>query len=88
MCEVSEKVTVSCQLSFITLGDRDYNKNIQDVINIIEKSNINYTVGKMSTTVKGDVLTVMNLINTICYAMKDKKYLINMSISNICGCKN
>lgn len=87
MCEVSEKVIVSCQLSFITLGDSEYNKNIQDVINIIRKSDINYTVGQMSTTIKGDVLTVMNLINTICHIMKDKEYLINMSISNICGCE-
>lgn len=87
MCEASEKVIVSCQLSFITLGDSEYNKNIQDVINIIRKSDINYTVGQMSTTIKGDVLTVMNLINTICHIMKDKEYLINMSISNICGCE-
>jgi uncharacterized protein YqgV (UPF0045/DUF77 family) len=87
VCEVSEKVIVSCQLSFITLGDSEYNKNIQDVINIIRKSDINYTVGQMSTTIKGDVLTVMNLINTICHIMKDKEYLINMSISNICGCE-
>jgi uncharacterized protein YqgV (UPF0045/DUF77 family) len=87
VCEASEKVIVSCQLSFITLGDSEYNKNIQDVINIIRKSDINYTVGQMSTTIKGDVLTVMNLINTICHIMKDKEYLINMSISNICGCE-
>ncbi|GHT87816.1 hypothetical protein FACS1894137_15540 [Spirochaetia bacterium] len=87
MCEVSEKIIVSCQLSFITLGDIDYHEDIQKVITIIEKSNLNYTIGQMSTIIKGDSLKVMNLINTICYAMKDKEYLINMSLSNICGCE-
>jgi uncharacterized protein YqgV (UPF0045/DUF77 family) len=86
MCEVREEVRVSCQLSFITLGYGDYNRHIQDAINIIEKSNLDYTVGPMSTIVKGDLSKVMNLINTVCNVMRDKEYIINMAISNICGC--
>jgi uncharacterized protein YqgV (UPF0045/DUF77 family) len=86
MCEVSKEIIVSSQLSFITFGDSDYNNDIQKVINIIEESKLDYTVGRMSTIIKGDILAVMNLVNTICCVMNDKKYLINMSISNVCGC--
>ncbi|MDR2072834.1 MAG: thiamine-binding protein [Spirochaetaceae bacterium] len=88
MCQIPKKITVSCQLSFVTLGDAAYNKDIDKVITIIEKSGLVYTVGKMSTIVKGDAPKVMDLINTLCAAMADKKFVITMSISNLCNCKD
>ncbi|MDR2048106.1 MAG: thiamine-binding protein [Treponema sp.] len=86
MRQIPEKITVSCQLSFVTLGDAGYNEDIDKVITIIEKSGMAHTVGKMSTIVKGDASKVMELINAVCAAMADRKFVITMSLSNVCNC--
>lgn len=80
-------MTVSCQLSFITLGDVEYNKNIQGAINLIEKSGLDTTVGQMSTLIKGDLHTITALLEALCRTMEEKHFLITMSISNTCGCE-
>jgi uncharacterized protein YqgV (UPF0045/DUF77 family) len=86
MRQIHEEMTISCQLSFVTLGDAAYNDDINEVLRIIEKSGLVYAVGKMSTIVKGDASKVTDLLNVICDAMRNKKFVINTSLSNVCNC--
>ena len=86
MCEIQKEKIISCQLNFVTIGDTDYNKNIDNVLKLIETSGLNYNIGEMSTIIKGNPQKIFLLLNKICYEMQDKNFLINISISNICGC--
>jgi len=86
MCEIQEDNIISCQLTFITIGDMNYNDNINNVLEQIKESGLDFKIGEMSTIIKGNRDKIFLLINKICSEMKNHKYLINISISNICGC--
>jgi uncharacterized protein YqgV (UPF0045/DUF77 family) len=87
MREVPKKMTISCQLAFVSLGDPAYLNSVQEALNLIEASGLECTIGPMSTVIKGNLSTILELLNTICSAMKDKQFLINLSLSNTCGCE-
>jgi uncharacterized protein YqgV (UPF0045/DUF77 family) len=87
MCEIQKSKVISCQLNFITIGDAEYNKNIEFVLELIKKSGLHCNIGEMSTIIKGDSDKVFFLLNKICSEMQNKKFIMNISISNICGCR-
>lgn len=86
MCKIQEEQIISCQLAFITIGDIDYGKNIEAVLELIKKSGLYFTIGETSTVIKGNCEKVFFLLNKICLEMYSKKFIINISISNTCGC--
>jgi uncharacterized protein YqgV (UPF0045/DUF77 family) len=88
MCEIQKEQMISCQLAFITIGDIDYGKNIEFVLELIKKSGLYFDIGEISTVIKGNCEKVFSLLNKICLEIQNKKFLMNISISNVCGCNN
>ena len=86
MCEIQKDQIISCQLAFVTIGDIDYNENIEIVLKMIRESGLRYNIGETSTLIKGNSKKLFFLLNKICSEMQCKNYLLNISISNICGC--
>lgn len=65
MCEIQKENLISCQLSFTPLGKVDYIKDIENILKIIEDSNVEYEVGGMSTILKGNSRNILNIIDKI-----------------------
>jgi len=86
MCKIQKDQIISCQLAFVTIGDIDYNENIEIVLKMIKESGLSYNIGETSTLIKGNSENIIFLLNKICSEMQCKNYLLNISISNICGC--
>jgi len=86
MCEIQKEQMISCQLSFITIGDIEYTKNIETVLEIIKNSGLYFNTGETSTLIKGSSDKVLSLVNKICSEMQTKYFLMNIALSNLCGC--
>lgn len=87
MCKISEEQIISCQLTFITIGDLEYEANIEIVLEMIKESGLSYCIGETSTVIKGNNEKMFILLNKISCEMKNINYFMNISISNTCGCK-
>jgi uncharacterized protein YqgV (UPF0045/DUF77 family) len=83
--EIQEEQLISCQLTFITIGDIDYNENIGFVLELIKKSDLYFNIGETSTVIMGNCEKIFRLLNKICFEMRSKRFLMNISISNTCG---
>lgn len=85
MCPLEE--ITSCQLSFTPIQSENYLTDIDRVLKEIMASGLKYSIGEMSTTIKGSKLDVLNLISDIYDLMTPKcSFVIDIRISNICGC--
>lgn len=85
MCIV-EKI-ISCQLSFIPIQSENYLVDIDRVLKKIITSELQYSIGEMSTIIKGSKTNILNLISNIYDLMAPKcSFVIDIRISNICGC--
>jgi uncharacterized protein YqgV (UPF0045/DUF77 family) len=85
MCPL-EKIT-SCQLSFIPIQSEDYLSDIDMVLKEIVASGLEYSIGEMSTIIKGSKHDILNLISNIYDSMTAKcSFVIDVRISNTCGC--
>ena len=82
------QVQVACQLSFSPIGVVDYNSEICRVLELIENSGLSADVGSMSTIVRGQHTQVLELIGQIVelQAQNGSRFIINMALSNTCGC--
>lgn len=86
MCSM-EKIA-SCQISFTPIISDNYINDINKVLDIIKKSNLEYNIGILSTTIRGNKEIVLNLINKVYNTMDDIcSFTMDIKISNICGCK-
>lgn len=86
MREVQKEKLISCQLSFYPLGKEDYINDIDQVLEIIRASNLDYTINDMSTIMKGASSLVYKTLQTI----TDKttsNFTMCVVISNTCGCE-
>lgn len=85
MCALG-KVT-ACEISFLPMQGRDGIDHVDKAIELIKKSTLEYSVGAMSTFVRGDKDKVFRLLKKI-YTDMDEKcgFVITAKISNICGC--
>jgi uncharacterized protein YqgV (UPF0045/DUF77 family) len=78
---------ITCELSFISIGSLEYIEEINQVIDIIKDSGIEYFVSLMSTTLRGKRELVFALTRRIFDEMDEKcKFSIIMKMSNECGC--
>lgn len=85
MCTM-EKI-VSCEISFIPIQSENYIEDVEKVLDIIKSYDLEYSIGVMSTTVRGKKNILINLISDICDNMEDKcKFVLDFKLSNICGC--
>lgn len=84
MCPMGE---ISCQIAFYPLVSKDLVGPINRVLDLIEKSGLDYEVSPMSTSIKGEaskVFRVLEAINQYC-SQEAIDYSMNLILSNICG---
>jgi len=87
MCELQKKNMISCQLSYYPIATLEYKVAIDKVIKIIEDSGINYEVSGTGTVILGESEKVFLVLEKIVSQMKENKFVLNISVSNICGCE-
>jgi len=85
MCEISEGM-ISCQLAYLPMGDTQYMAQIDTVIALIKESNARYEIREGSSMLKGSSSDIFALLQKIVAAKRDSAFVINASISNVCGC--
>jgi|LGVF01.2.fsa_nt_gb uncharacterized protein YqgV (UPF0045/DUF77 family) len=77
---------MNCQVSFIPLENNTINTSVNDVIELIKNSNLNYSVGTMSTELKGNRKQILKLIDTLLdYATQNTQFILDVRFSNQCG---
>jgi uncharacterized protein YqgV (UPF0045/DUF77 family) len=86
MCPL-EKIA-SCQITFTPIVSDDYMEDVKQVLDIINSSGLENSVGVLSTFVRGEKSKVLKLITDI-YETMDvlTKFSMDIKVSNICGCK-
>lgn len=85
MCALDE--VTSCQISFIPIQSESYIADINIVLDMIIASGLEYSIGEMSTVMKGSKLEILNLISNIYDLMAHKcSFVIDIRLSNTCGC--
>lgn len=85
MCPM-EKIA-SCEIAFIPIGSEDYISPIDKTLDIIKSYGLEYHVGLMSTTIRGDKDKIFKLISDIYNTMDEEcKFTMDIKLSNICGC--
>lgn len=89
MCPVEKVGTVSCQISYFPIASKNYIEEIDQVLDCIKKSSLEYKIEDLSTSIKGESSKVFELLRTIDQVMTNNDYHYTMSllISNICGCE-
>ncbi len=85
MCPV-EKIA-SCQIAFTPIVSNNYMEDVKKVLEIINNSGLENSVGVLSTFIRGDKNKVLKLITEIYDAMDSiTNFSMDIKISNICGC--
>lgn len=85
MCSM-EKIA-SCEISYIPIISKDYIEDVNKVIEIIKAYKLEYTVGILSTTIRGNKENIFSLIKEIYDKMDEvSSFTMDIKISNICGC--
>ncbi|MGK9475593.1 YkoF family thiamine/hydroxymethylpyrimidine-binding protein [Melioribacter sp. OK-6-Me] len=78
---------MTCEIAFIPLGSEDYIADVERVLEIIRKSDLEFKIGEMSTLVKGEANKIFSLLKNIFDSEYDKtKFIISVRMSNVCGC--
>jgi uncharacterized protein YqgV (UPF0045/DUF77 family) len=74
-------------MALYPLGTDDYVRIISDaIIKLRELKNIEITVGKMNTVVKGSKEDIFKAIDLLIEeAQKRGEFALNITISNVCG---
>lgn len=86
MCPM-EKIA-SCEISFLPVMSRDYLGDIDKVLEEIKASNLEYNIGILSTTIRGNKEKIFQLIKGIYDKMDNiTTFTMDIKISNICGCQ-
>lgn len=79
---------LSLEFTFIPLKDMNPEDKIMSILDLIEKSGLDYQIGTMSSQVRGEAKRVFELLEKIDAYCSDEgiKYHIPMIFSNYCGC--
>lgn len=88
MSAMAKGSIISCQITYLPIDSNNYLDEINEVLELIKDSGLDYNVDILSTTIKGETDKVFNLIANIHKEMsyKNCNYTMNIMISNICGC--
>ncbi len=89
MCSMGKGSIVSCQITYFPIDSKKYLDEINEVLALFKASGLEYDIGALSTTIKGEAETIFNLISSIHNEMSSKNcnYTMNIMVSNICGCQ-
>lgn len=79
---------MTCQLSFYALNTEDATAEIERVLEIIEKSDVEYEISAMSTFLRGPSNLIFDLVHEIHQLSQilGFNYAMNVTFSNECGC--
>lgn len=85
MCLVGK--VAACEISFLPIESSNYANDVKQVITIIEESGLEYSVGVMSTFIRGRSENIFRLLSEIYDALDDAcSFSMVVKISNLCGC--
>lgn len=89
MCPLEKGRLTSCQITYFPIDSQDYIGEINKVLDIIQSYPVEFHIGILSTTIRGDHKTIFQLIEEIYDTMTGEKcnFTISFMISNICGCQ-
>lgn len=89
MCAMAKGNIISCQITYFPIDSNKYLDEINEVLELIKDSGLDYNVDILSTTIKGEADKIFNLITNIHKEMsyKNCNYTMNIMVSNICGCR-
>lgn len=79
---------ISSEFTFIPLKDLNPEEKIMPILELIEKSGLDYKIGAMSSMVRGEadmVFALFQAIDDYC-RVHAVKYHIQMIFSNYCAC--
>ena len=82
-----EEHWLSCQLTFCPLGSETFLDEIEEALEIIRQSGLEYEIGRMSTIVKGPGSEVLALLERIAVTMDERgcRFSMPATLSNLCG---
>ncbi len=82
-----EEHWLSCQLTFCPLGSETFLDEIEEALEIIRQSGLEYEIGSMSTIVKGPGSQVLALLERIAVTMDQRgcRFSMSATLSNLCG---
>lgn len=63
---------MKCQLTYLPLAATKAKEEVQEVLDFIDKCNVDYSAGELSTLVEGDRKEVLELINGLYSRMDDE----------------
>lgn len=80
---------ISAQISLYPLGNNQYNAIIDDVLTLIQSKKIHSEINVMSTILNGEASIIFPLLAEIhtLLSQANQKYVLNVTISNTCGCE-
>ncbi|EOD00679.1 YkoF family thiamine/hydroxymethylpyrimidine-binding protein [Caldisalinibacter kiritimatiensis] len=82
-----EKIA-SCQITFTPIISDNYIDDVNKVLDIIKSYELEYDIGILSTTIRGNKEKILKLITEIYNTMDNQcKFTMDVKISNICGCE-
>lgn len=86
MCAM-EKV-ISAELSFLPIESENYKNDVNQALEIIRSYNIEYHIGIISTTVRGNERQLFEMIRHLFTTMDERcKFALDVKLSNVCGCE-
>ncbi|RQD70487.1 MAG: hypothetical protein D5S00_04020 [Tindallia sp. MSAO_Bac2] len=79
---------ISCQIQYVPLKTLETDNDVQQVLEIISNSGLEYQVGSMTTQIRGKAEEVFGLLQLIEKKMTEnnRRFTMNTIISNDCGC--
>lgn len=76
--------TISAEISFFPLQKEDFKEEINKAIEVIRSFNLEYQIGILSTTVKGEQALVFKMVYKIFSTMSESgKFVLNVKYTNI-----
>ncbi len=74
-------------VSFIPMNSPDYKSDVNKAINIIRSYKLEYEIGIISTTVRGDKDLIFKMIQRLYNEMGETcSFFLDIRLSNLCGC--
>ncbi|WP_448516777.1 YkoF family thiamine/hydroxymethylpyrimidine-binding protein [Pseudothermotoga sp.] len=73
-------------MSFYPLGTERIDETVNEVLKIIESSGLRHQISHMSTTLWGNPSQITQLIERIITSMNQTRFVLQITISNHCGC--
>ncbi|MGB9770379.1 MAG: YkoF family thiamine/hydroxymethylpyrimidine-binding protein [Candidatus Kapaibacteriota bacterium] len=83
-----EEKIISGEVSFIPIETANYLDDVENVIEIIKRSGLDYEINSFSTIIRGNKSKIFETLQQIFETMETRtKFVLVVKISNTCGCE-